>query len=89
MERPQDKSPGIAMEKLRVAPQTAWSKSRSAAIDDGMAFNPWHALAAYQPLGSIMRARRVAYEVMSKVRARQNHLSITEPTALPLFVAPD
>jgi len=89
VEWPQDKSPYITVAKLHAAPQTAWSKTRSAAIDDGMAFNPWHALAAHQPLGSIMRARRVAYEVMSKVRARQNHLSITEPTALPLFVAPD
>jgi hypothetical protein len=81
----QDKSPYLSVARLHVPPQTAWSEARSEAIDDGMAFNPWHALAAHQPLGSIMRARKVAYDVMSKVRARQNHHPISEPTSLPLF----
>jgi Catalase len=85
VEWPQDRSPYLSVARLRVPPQTAWSEARSEAIDDGMAFNPWHALAAHQPLGSIMRARKVAYEVMSKVRARQNHHPITEPSSPPLF----
>jgi len=85
VEWPQDESPYIAVARLGVAPKAAWSEARSEAIDDGMAFNPWHALAAHQPLGSIMRARKVAYEVMSKVRARQNHHPIIEPVSPPSF----
>jgi Catalase len=78
-------SPYIAVAVLSVAPQNAWSEARSAAIDDGMAFSPWHALAAHRPLGSVMRARKVAYRAMAKVRARQNQISIVEPVALPIL----
>ena len=53
------------------------------AIDDGMSFSPWHGLAAHRPLGSIMRVRKVVYDVMSKIRARQNKVPIAEPTSLP------
>jgi hypothetical protein len=80
---PEDRSPFIPVARISVPSQPAWNEARSAAIDDGMSFSPWHALAAHRPLGSIMRARKVVYDVMSKVRARQNHLIIAEPTSLP------
>jgi hypothetical protein len=80
---PEDRSPFIPVARISVPSQPAWNEARSAAIDDGMSFSPWHALAAHRPLGSIMRARKVVYDVMSKVRARQNHLTIAEPTSLP------
>jgi hypothetical protein len=35
---------------------------------DQLSFSPWHALAEHEPLGSIMRARRVAYAVSAKHR---------------------
>jgi hypothetical protein len=80
---PEDESPFIPVARISVPPQPAWTETRSAAIDDGMSFNPWHALAAHRPIGSIMRARKVVYEVMSQVRARQNHLAIAEPRSVP------
>ena len=73
----------MSVARIRVPAQLAWSAQRSLAIDDGMAFNPWHALAAHRPLGSIMRARKVAYAAMVRLRAQQNQQSISEPVALP------
>ena len=83
VEWPQAQSPYVSVARIRVPAQLAWSAQRSLAIDDGMAFNPWHALAAHRPLGSIMRARRVAYAAMAKLRAQQNQQPISEPVTLP------
>jgi len=80
---PEDESPFIAVARITAPSQIAWSEARSVAIDDGMSFNPWHSIAAHRPIGSIMRVRKVVYDVMSKIRARQNKVSINEPTALP------
>jgi hypothetical protein len=80
---PEQQSPFMPVARISVPAQPAWTEARAAAIDDGMAFNPWHALAAHRPLGSIMRARRIVYDAMSRVRARQNKISIAEPRALP------
>jgi hypothetical protein len=80
---PEDKSPFMTAAHISTPRQVAWSKARSVAIDDGLSFNPWHCLAAHRPVDSIMRVRKVVYEVMSKIRARQNKTSITEPTSLP------
>lgn len=80
---PEDKSPFIAVAHIRVPQQVGWSQARSVAIDDGLSFNPWHTVAEHRPLGSIMRVRKVVYDVMSRLRGRQNKVTITEPTALP------
>ncbi len=83
VEWPQAQSPYVSVARIRMPAQLAWSTQRTLAIDDGMAFNPWHALAAHRPLGSIMRARKVAYAAMAKLRAQQNRQPISEPVALP------
>ena len=83
VEWPQAQSPYVSVARIRVPAQLAWSAQRSLAIDDGMAFDPWHALAAQRPLGSIMRARRVAHAAMAKLRAQQNQQPISEPAVLP------
>ena len=83
VEWPQAQSPYVGVARIRVPAQLAWSAQRALAIDDGMAFNPWHALAAHRPLGSNKRARRVAYAAMATLRAQQNQQSISEPVALP------
>ncbi|WP_158881540.1 catalase family protein [Rhodanobacter sp. L36] len=80
---PEDESPFIPVARISVPSQPAWNEARAAAMDDGLSFNPWHALAAHRPIGSIMRVRKVVYDVMSKVRARQNRVTIAEPTSLP------
>ena len=75
----QDDSPYLPVGRITVEPQTAWSEARSAAVDDGMAFSPWHSLAAHRPLGQIMRVRKLSYEESAKFRAANNHKPVEEP----------
>jgi hypothetical protein len=51
-------------------------------VDDGMQFNPWHALAAHRPLGSIMRVRKAVYAMSKRFRAERNGIEIVEPRDL-------
>jgi hypothetical protein len=82
---PEKKSPYRAIARITVKPQTAWSEARSAAVDDGMSFSPWHGLAAHRPLGSIMRVRKMAYEMGRCFRSEKGGRSIEEPKELPTF----
>lgn len=89
VEWPQNASPYVPVARVRVAAQPAWSENRAAQADDGLAFSPWHGLAAHQPLGSINRACRPAYQAMSEFRAEHNAHAITEPrAAVALSMAP-
>ena len=76
---PEDQSPYVPVARIVVPPQEAWSEARSAAIDDGLAVSPWHGLAAHRPLGSIMRARRAAYDMAAQFRAQNNKRPVKEP----------
>ena len=78
---PEDVSPYQRVGRIVVDPQTAWSASRSTAVDDGLAFSPWHALAAHRPLGSVMRARKATYEASKRFRAERNGVTAAEPDA--------
>ncbi|WP_369930481.1 catalase family protein [Xanthomonas sp. NCPPB 2632] len=78
----EEKSPYIDVARIVLQPQSAWDEARKQAIDDGLSFSPWHGVTAHRPLGSVMRARRVAYSVMAKFRAHHNGLAISEPTSL-------
>jgi len=80
---PEDKSPYIAVARIKVEPQTGWSEARSKAVDDGYSFSPWHGLAAHRPLGSIMRVRKATYEASTQARARHGGCPIHEPRATP------
>jgi len=79
---PEEKSPYLDVARIVVPPQAAWNAARRAAIDDGLAFSPWHGVVAHRPLGSVMRARRVAYKVMAKFRAHHNGVTIREPKTI-------
>jgi hypothetical protein len=46
---------------------------------DELSFNPWHTTEDHRPLGNVMRARKIAYQVSSDFRHRR-----PEPTSLPL-----
>lgn len=76
---PEDLSPYVTVARIHAPKQTAWSETRSKAVDDGMAFSPWHGLAAHQPLGSINRVRRMAYKMSALDRAEHNKCPIHEP----------
>lgn len=82
---PEELSPYIAVARIIVKPQVAWSDARSSAVDDGMSFNPWHGIVAHRPIGSIMRLRKMAYEMSVRFRAERNGLAIAEPAHLNNF----
>ncbi len=79
VEWPEDLSPYVTVARLRVAPQPAWTEERAQRIDEGMQFNPWHALAAHRPLGSVMRVRRDVYAMSKRFRAERNGVAVEEP----------
>lgn len=79
---PEEKSPYIDVARIVVPPQAAWNEARRSAIDDGLSFSPWHGVAAHRPLGSVMRARRLAYTAMAAFRAKNNNVSIQEPRSV-------
>jgi hypothetical protein len=82
---PEKKSPYRGIARITVKPQTAWSPARSAAVDDGLSFSPWHGLAAHRSLGSIMRVRRMAYEMGRRFRSEKGGRAIQEPKKLAPF----
>lgn len=79
---PEEDSPFVAVARITAPPQAAWTEALSKAIDDGMAFNPWHGIAAHRPLGSIMRVRKAAYQMSARLRAERNGAAMLEPRRL-------
>ncbi len=76
---PEDESPYVAVARITAKPQPAWSEARARQVDDELAFSPWHGVVAHQPLGSINRARKEAYEMSAGFRAAHNRCPIHEP----------
>lgn len=72
VEWPEDESPYRPVARLILPPQEVFSRERQEAVDDGLSFCPAHSLAAHRPLGSIMRARMQAYEVLGRERLERN-----------------
>jgi hypothetical protein len=79
VEWPQEVSPYITVAQIVAPAQLAWSDERSAMVDDGMSFNPWHCLAAHRPIGSVMRVRKAAYEMAARFRSEHNATRVAEP----------
>lgn len=79
---PEDLSPYVAVARIEVDPQAAWSPESVREIDDGMAFSPWHGLQAHRPLGGVMRVRKPSYEMSSGFRAEHNSCPVHEPRPL-------
>lgn len=65
--------------RLILPPQGVLSSEWQESLDEGLSFCPAHSLAAHRPLGSIMRARMRAYEVLGRERREQNGQLVTEP----------
>jgi hypothetical protein len=76
---PESESPFVTVARLTVDPQSAWDDARSIAMDDGLAFSPWHGLAAHRPLGSINRVRRLAYATSAAARSPRGRCPVHEP----------
>ena len=75
--------PHLPIGRLFFPRQSAWNESRSRAVDEGIAFSPWHGIEEHQPLGSVMRARKAAYEASVRFRAEHNAQPIEEPDSSP------
>jgi len=78
----EEDSPFVTLARLSAGPQTAWSPARSAAVDDGMGFSPWHGLQAHRPLGELMRLRKLSYETSQRFRAQHGTTTWREPVLL-------
>ncbi|WP_246045322.1 catalase [Rubellimicrobium roseum] len=77
---PEEESPYVAVARITAPRQPAWSEARARQVDDGLAFSPWHGLAAHQPLGGINRARRGTYDNAARFRSQRNGCPIAEPS---------
>lgn len=56
-----------------------------AAYGENLSYNPWHALAEHQPVGSISDARKAVYEAAAALRRNLNGVPVAEPVeARPL-----
>lgn len=82
---PEDRSPYLTVARISVRPQPSWDAARQQFIDDSLSFSPWHGIDAHQPLGSVMRARKLSYQMSAALRAKLNGKPIIEPESLDDF----
>ncbi|HYP13486.1 MAG TPA: hypothetical protein VEQ63_06160 [Bryobacteraceae bacterium] len=78
----EEESPYEPVARLLVRQQDAYSDARRSFVDEDLSFCPAHSLSAHRPLGSVMRARMHAYEVMGNKRRNQNGRPIREPRSI-------
>ncbi|WP_347558941.1 catalase family protein [Robbsia sp. KACC 23696] len=71
-EWPESVSPYVAVARITVPKQDAWSAEVERSIDQCSGFSPWHCLSAHRPLGGIMRSRKPAYEASQRHRFSAN-----------------
>jgi hypothetical protein len=62
-----DESPYVPVARIRIPRQKIDDPARVAACEE-RAFNPWHSLPEHKPLGSMNRARKEIYRVLSEYR---------------------
>jgi hypothetical protein len=79
---PEDESPYVPVGRLVAKPQNAYSAERRIFVDELLSFNPWHGLLAHQPLGNVMRARKVAYAIAANYRRGQEQRPTVEPRSI-------
>jgi hypothetical protein len=75
-------SPFRAVARLTVPAQVGWEQGVSNSKENGTSFNPWHGIAAFQPLGGINRARKPIYDQSVAFRGSHNGCPIHEPRSL-------
>ena len=76
---PEDQSPYVAVARVSVPAQDAYSPARQAYFDEVLSFQPAHSLTVHRPLGSLMRARLVTYPALTAHRHSRNGKSQIEP----------
>lgn len=78
-------SPYVTVARLVAEPQEAWNGAIERYVNDHLFFSPWRGLAAHQPLGDVMRARKPAYEHSARFRAEKNGIAVEEPADLSAY----
>ena len=78
----EQESPFRTVATLEVPAQIAWRHGESDRLDDALAFNIWHGLAAHRPLGGINRARNETYVKSADFRRSSNGCPMQEPRSL-------
>jgi hypothetical protein len=78
------KSRRIKVATITIYPQKFDSEAQMTFCEN-LAFSPWRAPKAHQPLGGINRARRSIYEASQNLRHETNHVDYKEPTGRETF----
>ena len=78
----ESESPYVAVARIVLPAQEAYSGARQAYMDDLMSFRPAHSLEAHRPLGSLMRARLKTYGRLSALRHERNGQAQREPSTV-------
>lgn len=76
----EEESPPVHVATL-VLPRQDIAALGQTAYGENLSFNPWHALAAHEPQGSISVARRLVYAASADVRRNANGVLLDEPSA--------
>ncbi len=79
----EEDSPFIKLATIKI-PQQKFTSEPQKAFGDQLSFSPWHCLPEHTPLGSVNRARKVVYHILSQFRHRENNLPVIEPTTLEI-----
>ncbi|WOX05100.1 catalase family protein [Microbulbifer pacificus] len=72
-------SPFIPVARIHIPPQTFTSEAQWAFCEN-LSMNPWRGVGEWEPLGSLNRARRLAYHAVSDFRHTSNDAPQREPT---------
>ncbi|HYQ43571.1 MAG TPA: Dyp-type peroxidase [Polyangiaceae bacterium] len=75
---PESKAPLVKVATLEIPSQT-FDTAAQREFGDNLSFNPWRCLPEHRPLGSISRARRQVYRVLSAFRHDRNAAPQVEP----------
>jgi catalase len=75
---PEALSPLIKVATIKI-PQQTFDSPEQMAFAENSFFAAWHSLPEHRPLGSINRARRFAYDQLSKFRLKRNKVPRAEP----------
>jgi Catalase len=78
-------SPQQPLGRITLLPQQTDSPARRVYGDKILSFDPWRCLAAHQPLGSLMRLRREAYQASSVFRHGKDQTPMQEPQHIGEF----
>jgi hypothetical protein len=79
---PEDQSPYLTVAPITAPAQDSWFDNKVRHVDHGMSFSSWQGLAAHQPLGSVMRARKRTYQASARFRGERNGCPMHEPGSL-------